>query len=251
MSPVDAGNSEASESDETSDDDSIKFDTIKLSRRKTVIPAETGSVPSREPSQTEHTAPASFPTKPQSPENSSSADLFNKINNNLPCKVPLDHTENSSQIFSNPKADPSVSSKSSLSAKDRKSDGISKTEIRNSSGEKVKDGASESFLDTPKSSLPSSAAPTIDTPVSLEASLPNETSAVKAPPPAADAEGSSKAAETEIAPVKEVSSEVSETVKEVNINETGKELEVNVAITNCESIINDIITQSMNTSHNN
>jgi len=39
-SPVDPSSSaSASESDETSDDDSVKYDTIKLSRRKTVLPA--------------------------------------------------------------------------------------------------------------------------------------------------------------------------------------------------------------------
>jgi len=38
-SPVDLTNSSASESDETSDDDSVKYDTIKLAgRRRTVVP---------------------------------------------------------------------------------------------------------------------------------------------------------------------------------------------------------------------
>ena len=87
MSPVDAGNS-ASESDETSDDDSIKFDTIKLSRRKTVVPTEISSTPQGQlPGEPWEQEPVLTKPPTTAISNPSSADLFNKINNNLPIKT--------------------------------------------------------------------------------------------------------------------------------------------------------------------
>lgn len=210
-SPVDPSSSAStSESDETSDDDSVKYDTIKLSRRKTVLPASIQA---------------------------DAAVLTNTVNFALEDSVQL-----SNQINNNPttmKAVPSIEQPSPALLSDIgvKSDGL--TDQQNTLCEKQKGDQSPQVAASETHSNPSSQQPTTST--TTNASLSSPSSQRRA--------GAIADTPSVVIPDKPDTILKNNTV--VNNSScsiaSSNSLPPN-AVTNCESILNDIITNSVDTS---